>query len=127
MKCKVLILSALLIVASCGKKQYTKESSVNQDSIYQMQFYQNATQVGENGWDIVSFITQTDTCHVIKFMYRDEVGFSFDSVYCKAVFENKKGTEYKLIAPWLGAGMIVLKSNLLMEKSLIVSKKEMKR
>lgn len=116
----------LLVGISCTKKESTTQELSKQDSIYQMMVYKNSTQLEDNGWKLKSSIPINDTCSVMKFLYRDEVGFSLDSVFCMAVFENIKGTEYKLVAPWLGAGMVVQKSNLLMEKSLVVSKEEMK-
>jgi len=122
MKYKALILSTIIVIASCGNnKGFEKQYSTPQ-----MMVYKNNTQLDNNGWRLKSSIPVNDTCSVMKFIYRDEIRFSIDSIFCMAVFENSKGTKYKLIAPWLGAGTVIQKSNLLLEKSLVVSKEEMK-
>jgi hypothetical protein len=119
----IMLIFCVIFICTIQSKDTSK---VNQDSILQMSMYKNSTQIDKNEWKLKNTIQSNDTINVIKFLYRDEVGFSIDSVFCMAIFENIKGTEYKLIAPWLGAGMIIQKSNLLMEKSLLISKKEMK-
>ena len=47
---------------------------------------------------------------LLQVIYTDEISTGH-IVYCMAVFEQ--GNEYKLVAPWLGIGKIVQKSNTL--------------
>jgi hypothetical protein len=61
-------------------------------------------------WDIQSFIPpeKTDT-YVLQVSYANEMGILL-KVYCMVVFSN--ASQYKLVAPWLGSGRILEKSNL---------------
>ena len=124
---KFIYFGLLALVFSCTNTEQTSDKDQpKKDSIYLMSLYRHSTQIDSNEWKLISSIPPKDTSNVLFLVYKDEVGFSLNDVYCMAIFENKKGTEYKLVAPWLNS-MIVQKSNLLMEKSTLVPKSEMKK
>lgn len=121
-----ILLASIYILSGCSnnKKVDNAPSIVNKDSIYAMNFYRDHTNVVPYEWKLISSIPPKDTSNVLVVVYKDEMS-TFNEVYCMAVFENSKGTEYKLVAPWLN-NMIIQKSNLLMEKTVIVPKSKMK-
>lgn len=62
-----------------------------------------------NPWKIMSFVSPDDKTHAIEVTYTNEFGAPVTNT-CMALFENPG--EYKLVAPWLGAGKILQKANL---------------
>lgn len=64
----------------------------------------------ENKWKLVAFIKPEDCSQlVLEVVWSNEIGLQ-QTDRCMAIFETT--SEYKLVAPWLGVGKILLKSNI---------------
>jgi len=70
---------------------------------------QDEVKIEPNDWQVVQSIDLNDSLRVIKVVYQEKYG-SERIVFCNAIFENKKTSEYKCIAPWL-EGLVLEKSN----------------
>lgn len=79
--------------------------------------------IQDNEW--TPFMSVKDTLSVLKVVYREKYGLgSLITVYCTAIFDNKKTNEYKCIAPWLPK-LVLQKSNLVSFDPKVIQKKEM--
>ena len=124
----IVAFTLFLISLNCSPSISVKKRDAlleEQNYTLQMNFYKNSTRVDSVDWVLINYIPPTDTDDVLMYSFIDEMGFSNNSIYCMAVFENSRKTEYKLVAPWLNS-MIVQKSNLLVEKAVIVPKSKIR-
>ena len=63
----------------------------------------------DNGWKVFKSISPDNTdSNVLEALYRDELG-TRHTFFCMAIFESS--SQFKLVAPWLGSGRILIKGN----------------
>lgn len=113
---KIILLSLVLfvLVFSCTEKTDEVPKSDKYQAIDNTQM---VSEVSNNGWTVHKSVPPGDTL-VVK--YTDEMSMATHEVLCNVVWEHTEENQYKLTAPWLDAGVVILQGNLL---SMNITKK----
>jgi len=100
MKKWLIIISILIFLFIMHKKK-------EQNQFVNLTTYKNidSLQIEDNPWELLLNIEPSDTLHVYKVVWDQKYGATKIN-YCRAIFENKKAKQYKLIAPWFNSIII---------------------
>ena len=76
---------------------------------------ENSTQIDAhlNEWRLVGSVGIDDTLTALAITFSSEIGLDQSTVFCRAIWEDKKTGDYKCTAPWIGNFYLIKKSNLL--------------
>jgi hypothetical protein len=79
-----------------------------------------------NDWELLTYIGPSDTTKALAVVYKDEIGFSQNVVYCMVVWTCKKTGDLKCTAPWIDKFHLIKKSNILDLRIDVVTKSDIK-